>query len=185
MHRRAFVLAITLLLAACAQQPQRNLVRPAREAITSFVLEGRVSVKRGSEARQAGITWKRAGEREDIALSGPLGQQAAHLWRDQHGARLDTADHQSYTAADWESLSERVLGVALPLDNLSRWITGAGATEVLERDGAGRQARATADGWRIDYLGYESDSFDALPILIELQRDDIRVRLKVDQWQTD
>ena len=142
-------------------------------------------MKRGSEARQAGITWRRTIDREDIELSGPLGQQAAHLWRDQDGARLDTADHQSYTAANWESLSERVLGVALPLDNLSRWITGAGASEVLERDAAGRPARAMADGWRIDYLGYESDLADALPTLVELQRDDIRVRLKVDQWQTD
>jgi outer membrane biogenesis lipoprotein LolB len=41
------------------------------------------------------------------------------------------------------------------------------------------------DGWQIAYLVYESAAPDALPTLIELRRDDIDVRLKIDTWQID
>ena len=173
-----------LLLAACAQQPLREVRRPSRETIAAYVLEGRVSVKRGSEARQAAITWQHGVDRDDMELSGPLGQQAARLSRDASGARLDTSSRETYAAADWGSLAERVLGVALPLDNIAQWVTATVAADAqVERDAMGRPQRVWVDGWRIDYLAYESDSTDALPTLLTLHRDDIDVRLKIDQWQ--
>jgi outer membrane lipoprotein LolB len=180
--------AIALLLASCAQQPMRDAApRPARDSIDSYVLEGRVSVRRGDEARQASLNWQHSKARDQIELSGPLGQKAARLTRDASGARLDTASRETVTASDWSTLSERVLGVELPLDGMARWVVAAvpanskGAQ--TERDAAGRPLQAMVDGWHIAYLAYESDAPEALPTLIELHRDDINVRLKIDQWQ--
>ena len=180
---------LVTLLAACAQQPRLELSpRPARATIVSYTLEGRVSVKRGDTARQAALVWQHNAERDEIELSGPLGQKAARLSRDAGGARLETASRETVVADDWSSLSERVLGVALPLDNLAHWVTAtidAEAGQDEQRDPLGRPQLVRVDGWRIDYLAYESAAPDALPALIELRRDDIDVRLKIDSWQLD
>jgi outer membrane lipoprotein LolB len=174
-----------MLLAACAQQPQRDQPnpRPLREAIIRYSLDGRVSVKRGKEARQAGINWKHDSDRDDIELSGPLGQKAARLSREASGARLDTATREVFVAADWEGLAERALGVALPLNNMARWVTATFSADAqVERDAIGRPIHVLVNGWQIDYLAYESDLPDALPALITLHRDDIDLRLKIDEW---
>ena len=42
--------------------------------------------------------------------------------------------------------------------------------------------RLLSDGWLVAYLEYESDAADALPTLVELRREDIEVRLKIDEW---
>ena len=186
---RFFTAFVLLLLAACAQQPRlESPPRPARESIVSYTLEGRISVRRGDNARQAGLTWQHNADRDEIELSGPLGQKAARLSRDAGGARLETASRETVSAADWSSLAERVLGVALPLDNLAHWAMAtvdAEAGRNAQRDPMGRPLHVWADGWQIDYRAYETESPDALPTLIELQRDNIDVRLKIDAWQID
>ncbi|MFY9328777.1 MAG: lipoprotein insertase outer membrane protein LolB [Georgfuchsia sp.] len=185
------LLLLVVLLAACAQQPRLEAPpRPARGTIVSYTLEGRVSVKRGNSARQAALIWQHGVERDEIELSGPLGQKAARLSRDASGARLETASHETVVADDWSSLAERVLGVALPLDNLALWVTaatgaGVGRATAAESDSVGRPLRVWIDGWQIDYLAYESAAPDALPALIELRSDGIDVRLKIDTWQLD
>lgn len=178
---------VLVLLAACAQQPRLDAApRPARETIERYTLEGRVSVKRGGTANQAALVWQHSPGRDDIDMSGPLGQRAARLSRDADGARLVTASRETVVAPDWSSLAERLLGAALPLDDVAHWVTAtlAAAAEV-ERDSAGRPQRAWANGWQIVYLAYESPAPDALPTLIEMHRDDIDVRLKIDTWQLD
>lgn len=152
--------------------------------IVSYTLEGRVSVKHGTSAHHAALTWQHDADRDEIELSGPLGQQAARLSRDASGARLVTSSRETVTAADWDNLAERVLGVALPLDEIAHWlVAGLAGNASVEYDSMGRPRRAAVNRWRIDYLAYESASPDALPTLIELRRDDIDVRLKIDTWQ--
>lgn len=62
-----------------------------------------------------------------------------------------------------------------------RWI--AGAVEPTARDAMGRPQTALEQGWVIRYVEYESTAADALPVQIELTRDDIDVRIRIDQWQ--
>lgn len=173
---------LVLLLAACAQQTVRE-ARPARDTIRSYTLDGRVSVKRGNESRQAGIDWQHERDRDEIELSGPLGQRAARLTRDADGATLLTSSRETVKAQDWGTLAERVLGVALPLDGMSRWVMADIPDAVAQRDAIGRPRKAIIDGWQIDYVAYESEAADALPTLIDMHRDDIDVRLKIDIWE--
>jgi len=156
----------------------------AHESIATFVLDGRVSVRNGDTAQHAGLVWQHSVASDHIELSGPLGQHAAFLDRDDAGARLETSAHEVLTAANWGGLAERLLGAALPLDNMARWVTGVvdeNAKIVL--DPLGRPQQVDVSGWRIKYLRYESDDALALPVLIDMQRDEINVRLKVDRWQ--
>lgn len=162
MSRFALALAGVALLAACTPAVVRP---PGPVDAQRFLLEGRLSVRQGETRYYVGISWRHTEARDEILLTGPLGQGLAELTRDAAGARLVTSDRRTVVAADWESLAERAFGVRLPLSELPRWVVGVSPAP-------------TFDGWRIDYLEYESE----LPVLMELRRGDIEVRLKVDAW---
>lgn len=125
-------------------------------------------MQQGETRHYANIAWQHNPQRDSILVTTPLGQGVAELSRDNAGARLVTADRVEVTAADWEALAARVLGARLPLNDLALWVTG--------------RAPGPESGWQVDYLDYENEAPDALPILIELKHDDIGVRLKIDEW---
>ena len=183
-------LALTFLLAACAQLPgaiSENAAspRPARAAGGGFLLTGRIAVSQGQQRHAVNITWQHSAARDEIFLATPLGQGLAELTRDAAGARLTTAERREFNAPDWQALSVQVFGFPLPLSALPRWLQGEVPAEALgvKYDGAGRPQRMVVDGWQVAYLDYAGNAVDALPALIEMKREDIEVRWKIDDWQ--
>jgi len=164
-------------------QDGEAVARPARAAVAAFAADGRLAARQGETRSHVNFSWRHQRDSDDILLTTPLGQGVAELTRDLRGTRLVTADRQTAEAADWEALSAQVFGFALPLSTLPRWLLGDVAAAV--RDAAGRPQQALVDGWDIRYLAYESPAADALPTLVEFRRDDIELRLKVDEWRLD
>lgn len=158
--------ALVLLLPGCTTVgalPQR----PAMQDITQFAFVGRLAVRQGETRHHVNVDWRHDARSDAILLTTPLGQGIAELVRDAGGARLTLADKRSYAAADWGALSQQVFGFPLPLGASPRWLLGElGATE----------------GWRVTVVERESAAVDALPTVIELERDNIAVRLKIDEW---
>ena len=115
----------------------------------------------------------------------------------QPGRRiLTTSEHQSYYAADVESLTEQVLGWRLPLMGLQYWVQGMNSPA--------RQLRWTwmlmgvwwlsgrMDG-KIDYASYFPASADArqrrisavaAAKLLMLKRGDLQIKLVIDTWSS-
>jgi len=151
-------------LAGCAVGP----VLPPRPAeIREFAFIGRIAVRQGETRHHVNVDWRHSTAVDEILLTTPLGQGVAEIVRDAAGARLTLADRRSFTASDWSALSQQVFGFPLPLNASSRWLLGdISATE----------------GWRVTVVERESAAADALPAVIELERDDIAVRLKIDEW---
>lgn len=159
--------------------------RPVRSTIDVFTLVGRIAVHQDQRHYAVSITWQHAPDSDEILLATPLGQGIAELTRDTAGTRLLTAERREFTAPDWQALSTRMFGFALPLSRLPGWLVANVPADALgvSYDGVGRARQMVAADWRVDYLDYESEAADALPILIELKREDIEVRLKIDEWQ--
>lgn len=134
----------------------------------AFAFEGRIAVRQGETRHHAHIAWRHDAARDEILLTTPLGQGIAEIVRDADGARLTMADRRQYSARDWETLSVQIFGTPLPLAGLPRWLLG--------------EAPPPASGWQVEILDRESASADALPTLIEMKRDDIELRLKIDEW---
>lgn len=175
------------LLAGCAglgKTPEEAPLRPMREGIRAFSIEGRISVKRGDENYSAALAWTHIGARDELVVSNPLGQGLAELVGDASGAELVTADKQRYSASDMEALSERIFGVRLPFRDLPSWMVGVPSVAAvrIDLDGAKRPQRIFEQGWQIEYLDYESARSDALPTMLNFQRGDLDVRLKIDSW---
>jgi outer membrane lipoprotein LolB len=157
---------LALLLAGCAASPP-SPPRPPAAAIAAFAFSGRLAVRQGEARHHVNIDWRHAAAGDEVLLTTPLGQGVAELVRDAAGARLRLADGRSFAAADWNELSAEVFGFRLPLDASARWLLGE------PRD---------AEGWRVSVRAREGEQPGALPTLIEFERDDIAVRLKIDEW---
>lgn len=177
----------TCLLTACAQLPGAAAPAQRLTRVTSndFFLAGRLAASKGNQRYAVNITWRHTTQRDEIFVATPLGQGIAELIRDAAGARLTTAERREFSAPDWQALSAQVFGFTLPLSALPRWLAADVPAEALgvSLDRSGRPQRMVADDWQVAYLDYASDAADALPVLIELKREDIEVRLKVDEWQ--
>lgn len=176
-------LCVGLGLTACASLRSTSTLplRPLRQDIAAFTIEARLNVRQGEKSSSVRLSWQHQAERDEMLVTGPFGQGIAELVRDAAGARMTGADHKEIAARDWDTLTEKVFGITLPLNGIARWLPG-NATRA-EYDALGHPIHAEEQGWHIAWPAYESDATNALPTVVTLQRDDIEVRLKIDQWQ--
>ena len=182
--RTAFFWAC-LLLAGCAAIEEHPA--PAGSATVigdAFHLSGRVSVKYGAEAASGRVSWRHDAMGDDLLFSNPLGQGVARiLWSDAV-ASLTTSDQKQYRANDVETLTEQVLGWRLPLAGLSDWVRGraaAGIPAQAQADATQRLARLRQSGWLVEFLEYGSGN--GLPSRLRLSRENLELRLVIDEWR--
>jgi outer membrane lipoprotein LolB len=181
---RSVLLCACLLFAGCATlEPQPA---PAGHVVVGdgFYLSGRVSVKYGTEAASGRITWQHDATGDDLLFSSPLGQGVARIvWRDAV-ASLTTFDQKLYRASDVETLTEQVLGWRLPLAGMPDWVRGRaapGEQAQTQMDGSQRLTQLRQSGWLVEFLDYSSES--GLPSRLRLSRQDMELRLVIDQWR--
>lgn len=186
---RALLLACALGLAGCsALEPRATLERPAGTTAEGlpreFEISGRIAVRQDERGFSGNLRWQHRPERDEILLLTPLGQGVAHILRQPGEARL-TAGEAQHVAPDAETLTEQLLGWRLPLSGLSWWALGSnapGSASRVELDGAGRISRLTQDGWDIEYLRYVEVEGRELPKSLAARRQELEIRLSVDQW---
>jgi len=183
VYRLAAPLA-AILLAACVAAPSRTVAPTPSFVDAPFVIDGRLSVRRGSEALTANFSWRHSPPRDEFAVSTPLGQQLADISGDASIAHyeLRASDGRREAAADWSALTERALGAPLPVAGLAAWIVGApwpNAANSIELDALGRTAVLRQDGWEIVYAYADADA--RLPVRLQLSQADLEVRIVVLQ----
>ena len=184
--RRVTMLCAAAALSACATTPPPGapVPLPFRSVQSHFEAGGRLAARNGEQAVHGKFTWQHAPERDRWDFFSPLGQVVARLNRDGRSATLVTADG-SEIVEPIESLLARMLGMAVPVAALPRWIqAGVAASEdVREFDALGRPARIVDDGWQVRYLAYASPAPDARPSSLEVSRGEARLKLVIDSWQ--
>lgn len=171
-------------LAACATLAPPG--EPAQRA-AAFDLVGRVAATYEGRAFTSGVRWEHLPERDEIWLLTPMGQALAHITADASGATLTSADQNQYHAGDVERLTQRALGWALPLAQLTWWVRGepvpgAPADEAL-RDQQGRLVRLRQDGWHIVYVHPADNGRSGRPQRLDLARAGQQIRLVIDNWR--
>lgn len=161
--------------------------RPQLQALDHFDLKGRVALSAAGNGVNANLRWSQKGPRSQLALEGPLGVGGMHI--SANGDELDIVnargEHMRSDAAHAELKSR--LGFDIPLPSLRYWILGVPdpaqpAQETLDSAGQ-RLAALTQDGWRVTYADYASAHGQTLPARLTLERDTVRVRLLVEDWQ--
>jgi outer membrane lipoprotein LolB len=193
--RLGAALAIAALAAACRTTPPPlppstvpwEVRRPQLQAHTHFELRGRVAVAAGAEGFNANLRWMQEGTRSQLTLEGPLGVGGAQVTASGDELSLVTARGEHVDNAEAHAALESRLGFDPPLSALRYWVLGVPdpaqpATEALDQTQQ-RLTGLTQGGWQVDYQSYVTAAGGALPSRLTLQREDVRVRLLVDNWQ--
>jgi outer membrane lipoprotein LolB len=172
---RSALCVAAVLLGACAALPEHGTAPPG-----GFELSGRVAVRAAKDSGSARIFWRHSSDADEMIITSPVGQTLARIQREGGLFRLQTGDRKEYRAADAETLTEQALGWRLPLAGLADWVQGRASpdrpSEVTRPAGDGLDIRQ--DGWRVAYEEFR----DGKPYRLRLSREDIEIRLVVDQW---
>ena len=186
---RAVVVAAAL--AGCASlspppAPESDSVDRAALA-APFSAEGRLSARRGNDGVAGQFSWRHASAHDTIDLTSPLGQTIARLDGDAAGVKIERPDGRVDVAQDWDTLTTRSLGLALPVGGLSAWLRGLpreGSHYTLERDERNRPSVLRQDGWEVTYAYAETDATHATRLTLRYPGvDPIEVRIVVDRWE--
>ncbi|QID18885.1 outer membrane lipoprotein LolB [Nitrogeniibacter mangrovi] len=174
------------VVAGCATAPTTvtTTALAFRPVQAYFSISGRLAAKNGEDALSGKFAWQHAPASDRWDFYSPLGQLVARLTRNGETATLVTSNGEQIVEPV-ETLIARVLGVAVPVASLPRWVQGGvvAREDVREQDAVGRPLRIADDGWQVRYLAYASDAPDARPRSIEVSRGEARLKLIVDQWQ--
>lgn len=187
---------LAALLAGCASSPSLSpeaaAAWTARQATlaqrTAWQADGRIGVVNGQDGWHASFQWAQQASAYRIDLIGPLGQGRVLIEGGDDEVSLQTQDGQRQTAPDPDTLLTQSLGVSLPISGLRYWIRGLpqpGSTPVLQTDAEGRLLRLEQNGWVIEYPAYAPSpllNLD-LPERIVARRQDLGVKLVIEQWQ--
>lgn len=180
--------ALAIALAGCAGTAGRPDGTPSvgRNELTYFLLEGRFALHQAAQNAAGRLRWRHLGTSDELLLSTPFGQGLAEISASAQGATMTTSDGKRYEASDAATLTERILGYALPLERMADWVrgnAGDGSPGQIERDPNGRLSRRWDAGWTIEYA-YEGDAADAAPSRIyATAADGTTLRLRIDDWQ--
>lgn len=176
-------LLAAVFLAGCASiEP---VVPPRTQSlIDSFQLTGRVAARNGQDGFSGTLDWRHQADRDELLISGPLGQGAARIVRNADSVMLEIPDQPPRFAADAETLTESALGFPLPLAGLPYWVQAqpfhsARRTYTTEGD----VATLAEAGWQIEYLSYRDVGARRLPGKVFMEAGDIKLKLIIDEWQ--
>ena len=187
--KRLAALLFALLLAGCAAlSPAPSRAPRSAAELDAWAFNGRVSLTRGETGWHAGLVWRESAGEYDLRVAGPLGQGAFELSGDADGVMLVDADGRTFTARDADSLLRHVTGWTLPVSGMHYWVLGLavpGVESQVEQDSAGQISRLDQSGWAISYDRYQSVAGLNLPGRLRMERDDIAVRLVIDEWLLD
>jgi outer membrane lipoprotein LolB len=180
-----------LLLAGCATSPVPVSVTsfevfPAPGDLPAYwQLNGRLSLTQGETGWHGGMDWTQEPGSYRLRVSGPLGQGGFLLSGDDQGVLLVDAGQRTYTAPDADTLLTNVTGWMLPVTGMRYWVRGIPdpAWEFeAQMDTEGRLEQLFQAGWIIRYTRYHTTGDGRWPARLALVRDDVSVRMVIDQW---
>lgn len=151
----------------------------------AFDLTGRIAVKYRDQSSSGNLRWQHRESSDDMVLLSPLGQTVTQITRDSNGVTLIDQAHKTHRAADAETLTGKLLGWRLPLSGLIYWVVGQPDPSLpyrVERDAQQYPMQLMQDGWQVNYSAWQTVDGQGLPRKITLQREDLKIRLVVDEW---
>ena len=203
----ALVVALPVLLAACAGRPVRPSLPPEQVAAAelrqlareqrlrqqpAWSLLGRIAVSTDGNGGSGRIEWQQQGARYEVGLSAPVTRQSWRLIGDAAQARLEGLEGGTRHGPDPRQLLVAATGWDIPVVALADWVRGLRSSKLdpalIVYGADGRPSRIVQGGWQVDYLwpaaGSEDDA-GVLPTRVDAQQGGARVRLIVDQWSGD
>jgi hypothetical protein len=136
----------------------------------AFEVSGRLAVRQGDRSDIAKLRWTRSGGEDLWVISSPLGNEVARIESSPRGAILTQAGATPEDAASFQSLTERLLGVALDPAILTAWLHGEAPAPI-------------SGGWTVSVEERQRAGDVDLARRITASRGEVVVKLVVDGYR--
>jgi outer membrane lipoprotein LolB len=178
------------LLASCAllTAPVENAPLAPTTFFSFFELTGRISVRNGEHGEFGRLLWRNAREFQQIQLLSPMGQTVAEITQSGNAAAVLRTGSETRSAANFDGLTQDVLGAVVPVRDIASWIQGAidpaaADSIVTQRDGAGRPLQLTHAGWEVAIEDYRRFGDAAVAARVTAVKGETVVKLIIDEWK--
>jgi len=183
------------MLAACATTPpssqpidatqQRELL----QGLVAFSFTARVAIT-GQDPIPS-MQWQQQRDATTVKLNGPLGVGGLQFQYSPGRLRLVTSRGEKLEGEKAEQALVNAMGVVPPFDSLRYWILGVsapGATDpIATYDADGLLQQLQQQGWTISYRRRMPVNAAVgvlrLPALLVATRDNLELRLVINQWR--
>jgi outer membrane lipoprotein LolB len=195
MMKKTIFLLLLLSLTACAPPPRpsdpqglrlRETIQPRLESLRAWQLNGGIAANSADDGWDARVNWRQREDGYELRFSAPLGQGALFLQGDAGGVVLRTAEGETRSAPDPESLLAQTAGVSVPVSALYYWIRGLpvpdAAVDGLVVNAQGYLEALEQLGWSVEYARYRAYGELRLPDKLILKNPEWIVKLIVSEW---
>jgi outer membrane lipoprotein LolB len=170
-------------LSGCITKPEPLPAQPLTEPVhLSFSVSGKLGIRGDQISESARFNWTQNQQTFDLALIDPFGRQVMRLTGNDHFAKLETDDQQSYVADSAESLMQELLGWQLPVNHALYWIQGRPDPRqpfVVKEPGQFLQ-----NEWQISTLAQTTlSSGKTAPRKLKMSHTQLDVTLIISDWQ--
>lgn len=178
-------ISLLALLAACTELPVRTdehysvSERKHLYKLKQWAFDGRLSLSDGRESWSATVVWTHTEGKDEIKLSGPLGQGAAVITLTNDSVIIDRGDDKPKQSKEVDDFIRQQLGVFVPVRALRYWVLGLTNPNM--------QFFEVGDGfkqsnWDVHYLQMQNLGNEWLPRKIGVEQGDAKLKLFIDQW---
>lgn len=189
--RLLFLVLVILLLSACATVPsnvdsQALVVRETLlRNLTGWEIKGRVLVDDSVQAGSARIQWRQVNDQFRLLILPPIAQNTIVLQGNSKLVEARLANGQVLQAPTAEVLLQKYIGWDVPVSQLRYWILGLvdHPKQIVQDSNTGLLTAFVADGWQVEYALYKEVDNIILPVRMNLQHQDVKIRLVVDSWE--
>lgn len=166
------------------EQQQQQL-----QQLDHWSLTGKLAIFLDKDRQTANIYWKQQGDNYSIQLTTFLGTRILQVTKNEQGVEIINNDDQVFTGQDANTLIKQLSpGLDLPIAALQQWIKGNPASASYQLNDQ-QQVRdllgldASQNLWEVSFQQYQNFSGIALPNRVDLKRDNIRVKIAINQWK--
>ncbi|MEY3788808.1 MAG: outer rane lipoprotein LolB [Pseudomonadota bacterium] len=175
-----------LILSACSSVPTESEVlysKSSREQIYNIAqwsFEGRLGLTGKNDSWQANINWEHEPNKEEIKLSGPLGQGATVIQLTGNLVSIDRGDGKVQSSTQPEAFINQQLGMFVPIRSLRYWIVGLPEPTVAFIETA---TGFVQSGWLVEFKQMQRVNEDFMPRKISVSNEQVKLKLMIDQWK--
>ncbi|WP_037070650.1 lipoprotein insertase outer membrane protein LolB [Psychromonas arctica] len=166
------------------EQQQQTL-----QQLDHWTLTGKLAIFLETDRQSANIYWQQQGDDYSIQLTTFIGTRILQVTKDKQGVEIINNDDEVFTGQDANTLIKQLSpGLDLPIAALQQWIKGNPANASYQLNDQQQVSElvgldTSQNLWEVDFQQYQVFSGTVLPTKVNLKRDDIRVKIAINQWK--
>jgi len=203
MLRNILLSLLVAVASGCASLPSKPVTEESHQLwaqrqqqlkpFVNWAIRGRVALFVDDKVYNLGMGWTRKDQHHQLNLEAALGQGMVRLEKTPGHAEMTTSEGETHYGHNAQQLLAQTTHLILPVEGLETWIKGLGhenSPYLPNIDANGRATTLTQDGWKINYFDYELTTLKPdlqleLPHKLYLKRENLALKIVIDQWATD